>query len=112
MNDIALTVISGLSVLVMLLIGLSFVKAEKHVDYLRLTNPDEYSAYKRYSDSFSFNHYSIYVQATILPFFERKRELEDEKLRGLAVNIQRLVQYQWGLVILLASFITYVVISA
>jgi hypothetical protein len=111
MNDIALIVIIGLCLMGSFLIGLSITKAERHIAYLRMVNPSEYLKYRNYLTAFSFKHYNIRLQLAILPFFKREKELENDKSSAIAQQVNRFIQYQIGVVILITSFICYVIIS-
>lgn len=101
-------IIAGLTLQFIILIILSYIKAEKHLEYLRNINPMKYSEYKSYWTSYSSSHYNMFIQFLFCPFFKRHKEVEDNKSEFQAKEINRFIQYQLGSLFLLILYLFYI----
>jgi hypothetical protein len=88
----------------------SFSKAALHLDYLKEIYPLKYKEYPDYFSIFKFNTLNIGLQALIFPYFNRDKQIENEKARSLAVRVNRLNSI-YICILILTVFFTFFIIS-
>jgi hypothetical protein len=91
--------------LLCLIIALGFIKANKHFEYLKIVNPEKFGKYPDFYSVFTLKYLNPELQFLVLPFFNRKIELENSTSSKLATSIRKLLYLHIASFIILILYV-------
>ena len=84
------TIVLIYSSILMFFIFTGILKAKYHMEYFKEVFPEKYQMYKSYFSVFTIKSYNVRLQFLMLPYFQRFKEKEEDKIDFLIKRIKTL----------------------
>lgn len=105
-------IIISYCILLAAIFGSALIKAKNHFEYLKIIESKEYGRYPSYFSVFTLNFYSVKLQFLALPFFNRKKELENELAAKQAIKVKKMLMIHLFTIFLMGVFIGLLILMS
>lgn len=90
----------------------ALVKGKYHFDYLRIIDFNQYGDYPSFFSVFTPKFYNVELQFLVLPFYNRKKELENKQAVKQATKVKRMLIINLLTIFLMFIFIVLLVYNS
>lgn len=90
----------------------ALIKGKYHFDYLKIIDSNQYGDYPSFFSVFTPRFYNVKLQFLVLPFYSRKKELENELAIKQVGKIKRMLIINMLTIFLMVIFIMGLVYSS